>query len=93
MFAIKPSEIIAGMVDRVVDRREEKKAYREEERNNVRKAVPTKLYNQEENTIVAKKETEKMEKELFYCAKLSAELDSRMDSLRNLVQADGKYLK
>ena len=37
--------------------------------------------------------TEKMESELFYCAKLSAELDSRMDSLRNLVQADAKYLK
>jgi len=37
--------------------------------------------------------TEKMENELFYCAKLSAELDSRMDSLRDLVQADAKYLK
>ena len=37
--------------------------------------------------------TEKMENELFYCAKLSAELDSRMDSLRNLVQADAKYLQ
>lgn len=37
--------------------------------------------------------TEKMEDELFYCAKLSAELDSRMDSLRDLVQADAKYLK
>jgi len=37
--------------------------------------------------------TEKMEKELFHCAKLSAELDSRMDSLRDLVQADKKYLQ
>lgn len=37
--------------------------------------------------------TEKMESELFYCAKLSAELDLRMDSLRNLVQADAKYLQ
>ncbi|MBE5812770.1 MAG: GTP pyrophosphokinase family protein [Clostridiales bacterium] len=37
--------------------------------------------------------TDKMENELFYCAKLSAELDSRMDSLRDLVQADAKYLK
>jgi len=37
--------------------------------------------------------TEKMENELFYCAKLSAELDSRMDSLRDLVQADAKYLQ
>ena len=37
--------------------------------------------------------TEKMENELFYCAKLSAELDARMDSLRDLVQADAKYLR
>lgn len=37
--------------------------------------------------------TEKMENELFYCAKLSSELDLRMNSLRNLVQADAKYLK
>ena len=37
--------------------------------------------------------TDKMENELFYCAKLSAELDSRMDSLRDLVQADAKYLQ
>lgn len=37
--------------------------------------------------------TDKMENELFYCAKLSAELDERMNSLRNLVQIDSKYLK
>jgi len=37
--------------------------------------------------------TPKMEDELFYCAKLSAELDSRMDSLRDLIQADAKYLQ
>ena len=37
--------------------------------------------------------TEKMENELFYCAKLSSELDLRMNSLRNLVQADAKWLK
>lgn len=37
--------------------------------------------------------TDKMENELFYCAKLSAELDERMNSLRNLIQVDSKYLK
>ena len=58
MFAIKPSEIIAGIVDGIVDRREEKRAYREEERNNNRKvSTTTKLYNQEDNNVVAHKET------------------------------------
>lgn len=37
--------------------------------------------------------TDKMENELFYCAKLSAELDERMNSLRNLIQVNSKYLK
>ena len=49
-----------------------------------------------EHQLKYKKEftfTEKMENELFYCAKLSSELDSRMNSLRNLVQADAKYLR
>lgn len=37
--------------------------------------------------------TPKMEEELFHCAKLSAELDLRMDLLKDLVHIDTKYLK
>jgi len=57
MFAIKPSEIIAGIVDRIVENREEKKAYKAEEKNTKRTVATTKLYNQEENNVVAHKET------------------------------------
>ena len=37
--------------------------------------------------------SKKMENELFYCAKLSSELDLRMNKLRALVHKDSKYLE
>lgn len=53
MFSIKPTEIIYHIVDYLVDRREEKKAIREEEKMNARKVAKTKPVEE----IAPKKET------------------------------------
>jgi len=56
MFAIKPSEIIANIIDGMVERREERKANREEERKTTRKRGIS-IREIEEQEIVPKKET------------------------------------
>ncbi len=79
MFAIKPSEIIANIVDFIVQRREDKKALREEERKNNRMETRKmrNVANSSEQVIIEHKETarERRQREKEEAKRKAMELD------------------
>lgn len=102
MFAIKPSEIIASIVDFFVERKEEKRALREEERKNsrieARKTKTTPIAKEE--MIVEHKETarERRQREKEEAKRRAIELDEEqltinLNGLEEDQKENGKKLK
>ena len=93
MFAIKPSEIIANMVDFMVQRREDKKALREEERKNSRmeaRKIKNAASSSGEQVMVEHKETarERRQREKEEAKRKAMEIDEEHKENGN-----GKKLK
>lgn len=102
MFAMKPSEIIASIVDFFVERKEEKRALREEERKNSRiEARKTKMTpTAKEEMIVEHKETarERRQREKEEAKRKAIELDEEqltinLNGLEEDQKENGKKLK